>query len=508
MEVEHLDDVDYLVVGGGTAGSVIAARLSEDPQLRVVLLEAGPLTGPAAMASPVAWPTLLGTEVDWAFTSVPQVGLGGRTVPYPRGKALGGSSAINAMAHLRGHRSNYDGWAAEGAAGWGYEDLLPYFRRSETAPGRNPRYRGMDGPMRVGVPPEISPFTVMALEAVAERGYPLTDDLSGVGQEGASLVELNVVGGVRQSAADAYLRPVLHDRPNLTVLSGALVHRLIISGERCEGVEFALDGGAPQQVRAAREVVLCGGAFGSPQLLMLSGIGPADELRAHGIDVVADLPGVGGTLQDHPVATIVYSATQAIPQVPNTATLFAALRSDPVLQAPDVQLMFMDFPFYPVTGTGAEGGFSVVISGLLTGSRGRVRLSSADPEAAPLIDPGFYADEADLDVMLAGLRLARDIAGAEAFAELRDKELRPGAETHTLDEQRAYLRRETRSAQHPVGTCRIGSDNASVVDPCLRVHGLSGLRVADAAVMPSVIGANTNATVLAIAERAADLIAQ
>jgi choline dehydrogenase len=260
-------------------------------------------------------------------------------------------------------------------------------------------------------------------------------------------------------------------------------------------------------VLASAETVLCGGVFGSPHVLMLSGIGPADELRKHSIAAAAELPHVGANLQDHPVCTVVYASAEAIPMLPNTGTLVAALRSDRCLDAPDIQLMFVEFPFAPLTGTEAPGGFSVVPTVLSPRSRGTVRLASADPGAAPLIDPAFFSDPADMETMLGGLRLAREIAGARAFARLRGEEFLPGGKVDTLDQRTAFLRRATHSAAHPVGTCRIGSDAASsVVDPELRVHGVAGLRIADASVMPSVIGANTNATVLAIAEKAAELL--
>jgi choline dehydrogenase len=502
MAVPDIAGADYVVVGGGTAGSVLAARLSQNPDVTVVLLEAGGATAPET--SPQQWPSLIGTEVDWAFTSVPQPGLEGSVVPYPRGKVLGGSSSINAMAHIRGHRLNYDQWVAEGAPGWGYEDLLPYLRKSEKAPGRDPGYRGTDGPMEL-TPPVMHPFAEMARDAVAELGFPLTDDLSGAHQEGAGLIDHNIVGGARQSAADAYLRPAMNDRPNLNVITGAQASRLLMRGSRCEGVEFRTDDGTTAQVRSG-EVIVCGGVFGSPQLLLLSGIGPAADLRSHGIDVIADLPAVGGHLQDHPVTTAVFAASRPIPRMPSTGTLFAALRTEPRLPAPEIQLMFVDYPFFPVTGTDIPGGFSIAWQALRPQSRGRVTLASPDPRVPLLIDPGFYSDETDMKAMLRGLRLARELSEAKAFAGLRAGELAPGPDVVTAEQQRAFLRSTTHSAAHPVGTCRIGTGGSSVVDPALRVHGIEGLRVADAAVMPSVIGANTNATVLAIAEKAADLI--
>jgi choline dehydrogenase len=295
-------------------------------------------------------------------------------------------------------------------------------------------------------------------------------------------------------------------RQNLTVVTGARASRLLMRGNRCEGAEYLRDDGTAGQVRGG-EVIVCGGVFGSPQLLLLSGIGSAADLRGHGIDVIVDIPAVGAHLQDHPVSTAVFATSQAIPVMPDTSTLFAALRSGPGLAAPDLQLGFIEFPFFPVTGTGLPGGFSITVQALRPRSRGRVTLASPDPRAAPLIDPAFYADGTDMEAMLRALRLARELSQAKALAGLRAGELAPGPDVVTDGQQRDFLRRATHSAAHPVGTCRIGTGGSSVVDPSLRVHGTERLRVADASVMPSVIGANTNATVLAIAEKAADLIA-
>jgi choline dehydrogenase-like flavoprotein len=496
---------EFIVVGAGTAGSVVAARLSEDPAARVLLVEAGPALGPEAVSIPRAWPTLTGSEVDWGYVTVEQPGLAGAALPYPLGKTLGGSSSINAMIYIRGDRSSYDTWAAYGAPGWGYEDLLPYFRRSEQAAGRDPRYRGTEGPMKPMAATNVHPTGRAFSNAFEELGYPVADDLNGADREGVSWAELNVVNGVRQSAADGYLRPVL-DRPNLTVVTDACVRSIRVSGTRCTGVEYLLHGEL-RSAEAVREVILCAGAIGSAHLLQLSGIGPADALRSHGIDVIVDLPGVGDNLADHPLGVVVYAAAKPMPAGSDDyGRVFAALRTDSALSAPDIQLLFIDVPFAQPTQAALPEGYTIAFSALRPHGRGSVTLASDDPEVQPVIDPGLMTDERDMRTMLTALRLTRKIGGSEALAEWRKDEAFPGPTVRTEEQERDYLRRSTGSYHHPVGTCRLGTDERAVTDVELRVRGIEGLRVADASVMPSIPAANTNATVLAIAERAAAII--
>jgi choline dehydrogenase len=498
------DGYDIVIVGGGSAGCVLASRLSEQPETNVLLIEAGPAKGPGAMSVVPAWPSLLGSSVDWRYATTPQPGLTGEPIPYPQGKVLGGSSAINAMAFLRGQRADYDRWAELGAVGWGYEDLLPYFRRSEHAPERDPRYRGRGGPMRVEPAAVTHPIAQAGLDAVQELGFSLSPDLSGQQQTGGGPMEMNAVNGVRLSAYDAYLAPVA-GRPNLQIITDALVRKLTIRHGRCKGVEY-LQNGQARRVSAA-QVVVAAGAIGSPRLLLHSGIGPADELRALGTEVVVDSSEVGRNLQDHPLAGVVYAAKPGFPDgVNNHADAMAVLSTRADLERPDIQLLFMDIPFHPPTVAGPAAGYTIAFTCLQPHSRGSVRLTSADPLAPPQIDPGFYRDERDLATMVDALDLARRIGRSDALAKWRETEALPGPQAAGREATAAFLRRTTGTYFHPVGTCRLGSDPGAVVDTQLRVKGVEGLRVADASVFPTIVSANTNATVLAIAERAADLM--
>ncbi|MBE1604623.1 choline dehydrogenase [Actinopolymorpha pittospori] len=471
----------------------------------MLLVEAGAAEGPEMMGVPSAWPSLMGSAADWGYVTVPQPGMDDLVLPYPRGKGLGGSSSINAMAFLRGHRAGYDGWARHGAAGWGYEDLLPYFKRSERAVGRDPAYRGTEGPMRVSPPADVHPMAPAYFAAAVEVGHPVSVDLNGKDAEGVSWLEMNIVDGARQSAADGYLRPVL-TRPNLTVVPNASVSRLSLSAGRCTGIEYSV-GGHSHSAGADREVILSAGTFGSAHLLMLSGIGPADHLREFDIDVVADLAGVGGNLQDHPLAGVTYAATRPVPSGPNNhSDVVAMLRSRPDLSVPDVELLFLTIAYHPPTLVGPVHGYTIGFSLMRPYSRGSVRLASSDPATAPLIHPNFLGDERDLSTMVTALEMAREVGETRALAEWRDRECLPGPVVRDGDTLRAYVRQVTGPYHHAVGTCRIGEDPLGVVDAELRVHGVSGLRVVDASVMPQIIGANTHATVLAIAERAASIL--
>ena len=500
---------DFIVVGAGTAGCIIGARLSEDAGARVLVIEAGSADLPAAVRVPSAWPSLQGTSADWGGQTVVQASTG-TAIPWARGRGLGGSSAINALAFVRGHRDSYDAWKSAGAADWGFDDLLPFFKRSERAAGRDPQLRGLDGPLSVAPAAAPSPISEDFLATVADSGYPRALDISSGAEEGFGLVDLNIVAGQRQSAYDAYLGPAA-GRPNLDIVTDALVGRLLFDGNRCTGVEYSR-GGSLHAARCSREVVLTAGAVGSPQLLMLSGIGRASHLRDKGLEVIVDLPGVGENLFDHPASGVIYRSSRPVPATADPADshgeVIGITQVSPGTAGPDVQFVPLDVPIKAegVPSPAIGEGYTIMASLMLPRSRGSIRLASTDPGKDPLIDPNFYGDPADLDTLTGGLRIAREIGLAAGLGRWRGEEVQPGAGQQDDKTLRAYLKKNVRTYHHPAGTCRIGTDEDAVVDGELRVRGVTGLRVADASVMPSPVSANTNATVCAIAERAACLL--
>jgi choline dehydrogenase len=526
MGVAEDSAFDYVIVGGGSAGCVLARRLSEDPQTRVLLLEAGPPGGALEIRVPAAMSRLYQSQYDWNYLTVPQEHASGRTVYWPRGRVLGGSSAVNAMIYIRGNRLDYDRWRDDfGCAGWGYRDLLPYFLRAEDNSRGASAYHGTGGPLSVQDLKYRSEHNRNFVAAASQCGAAENDDFNGREQDGVGFYQVTQRDGRRCTAADAYLRA---SQRNLTVTTNALVTGLVIEGGRAAGVSYR-HGGNEKIARAGAEVILAAGAIGSPQLLMLSGIGPADDLHAVGIYVIADNPAVGANLADHPAVPVMWSTpgtrglwensgngglarwflTHRGPLTSNVAEAGGFARSDPRLPAPDLQWHVLPVAYRDQGLTDpAQRALTVLVTLVDVASRGRIRLASRDPRHKPLIDPAYLADARDLGALAVGVRLAREYAAAAPLAKMCAAELAPGAGAGTDRELRDYIRRGVVTLYHPAGTCAMGADQKnSVVDPQLRVRGINGLRVVDASVMPALPRGNTNAPVIAIAERAADLIA-
>ncbi len=499
------DEFDYVIVGGGSAGCVVAARLSENPDVTVLLLESGSRDDAPDLATPPAWPSLWGSAVDYAYGTIPQPGTDGTVHAWPRGHTLGGSSSINAMVHLRGHRADFDGWAEVAGEGWSYDAVLPYFQRSETVPGGDRKVRGDTGPLRPAPAVTGNPTSAAFIAAAEQAGHPVTDDFNGVDQEGAGWHDLAISDGRRHSVATAYLAPVEAHRPNLVVATDSRVERLEIHDGRCVGVRYRRHD-AQHSVRARREVVLSAGAVDSPRLLLLSGIGPADELTALGIPVVHDLPGVGRNLHDHPLCGVVYEAAQEIPAgLTNHAEVSMLWRSDEALPGPNMQLMFIHVPFHPPTLASPSNSITFGLT-TVPDSRGSVRLASSDPADPPLIDPAYLDRASDVERLVDAIDVARTIASQDAFSAWGLREVLPGSTVTDRAALRKFVARGTGTYYHPVGTCAMGLGPDAVVGPDLTVHGIAGLRVVDASVMPRVVSVNTNAATVMIAEKAADLI--
>jgi choline dehydrogenase len=516
---------DYVIVGAGSAGCVLAARLSEDARTRLVLLEAGGAERPREMAIPAAFSRLFRTACDWAYQTEPEPALDGRQLYWPRGTALGGSSSINAMIYIRGHREDYDRWARLGNAGWSFADVLPYFRRAEDQQRGASEYHGVRGPLRVGDLRTVNVLSRAFVAAGLELGFPVNTDFNGPEQVGFGLYQVTQRFGRRESAATAYLGPARR-RPNLVIRTGAHATRVLLDRERAVGVEYVA-GGRKTQVRATREVLLCGGTVNSPQLLMLSGIGPADELRNLGIPVACDRPAVGDNLQDHLAVAVAYECRKPVtllnaerisslltyllfrrgPLTSNVAEAGAFVSTQPGARLPDVQFHFGPTWFVEHGFGNPPGhGFTFGPTLLRPQSRGRIRLRTADPLAPPAIHANYLTQSADIAPLVAGVRLSRRLAATRAFDGVCGGETLPGI---TLTDDRdlaAYVRARVETLYHPVGTCRMGADAAAVVDPGLRVRGIEALRVVDASVMPLIPGGNTNAPTIMIAEKAADLI--
>ncbi|HEX3173195.1 MAG TPA: GMC family oxidoreductase N-terminal domain-containing protein [Solirubrobacterales bacterium] len=517
---------DYVIVGAGSAGCVLAGRLSEDPAVSVLLIEAGGSDRHPNVKIPAAFAKQFRTKRDWDLATEPEPHCNGRSLYVPRGKGLGGSSSMNAMLYVRGHPLDYERWAADGAAGWGWEDIQPYFLRAEDNARGASEHHAVGGPLRVEDERSPRALTGQFLAACEEAGIPRIDDYNGTEQDGAALAQVTQRGGRRWSSADAYLRPARR-RPNLEVISGAQVVGLELDGTRVSGVRYH-KGGRERVAESRREAILAAGAIGSPQLLLLSGVGPAEQLREHGIPVVADLPGVGENLQDHPYlvsvwdvpgggsladaesprAMLEYLLRRSGPLTSTVAEALAFVRSRPGLAQPDLQCHFA--PAYFVdNGFEEYDGHAITMGPALVGpcSRGRLSLRSPDPGDKPRILTNTLAEPEDVAALLAGTRLTRKIAASEPFASVLGRELFPGIDVQGDEEMAEDLRNRVELLYHPVGTCRIGTDAMAVVDPELQVRGVEGLRVVDASVMPTIPSGNTNAPTIAVAERGADLIA-
>jgi choline dehydrogenase len=523
---------DYLIVGAGSAGCVLANRLGADPAVRILLLEAGPADQSWTIDMPSAVGLVVGgTRYNWSYSSEPEPYLDGRRIGTPRGRTLGGSSSINGMVYIRGHARDYDGWAAQGCAGWGYQDVLPYFKRAQTHADGADEYRGASGHLHVTPGDTTTPLCAAFLAAGAQAGYGLSDDLNGYRQEAFGPVDRTTRAGRRWSTSRGYLREAL-ERGNVQVRTEALALRILFDGKRAAGIEYEHNGEV-HQAFARREVLLTAGAINSPQLLLLSGIGPAAELRDLGIEVKHDLPGVGRRLNDHPDTVVQYLCKQPVSLYPWTtapgkwwigARWFAThdglaasnhfeagafIRSRAGVEFPDLQLTFMPLAVKPGSVDLVPGhAFQIHIDLMRPTSLGSVTLNSADPRQPPRILFNYLKTEQDRADMRAGARLVREIIAQPAMAAYRGEELVPGPQAQSDEALDAWARQVTETGYHASGTCKMGlaDDAEAVVDPQLRVHGLDGLRVVDASIMPVIVSGNTNAPTVMIAEKASDLI--
>ena len=519
---------DYVIVGAGSAGCTLAARLSEDPSVSVTVIEAGGRGRHPNISIPAAFAKQFRTKLDWDYNTEPEPHCDGRSLYIPRGKGLGGSSSMNAMLYVRGRPLDYDLWARDGCEGWSWADVQPYFLKAENNERGASEYHAVGGPLNVADERSPRRLTARFLTAAEAAGIPRVPDYNGPEQDGASPVQVTQRNGARFSAADAYLRPNMK-RPNLEVLTHATVLGLELSGGRATGVRIRGRGRRERVISASREVILSAGAIGSPQLLLLSGIGPADQLRSVGVPVAHDLPGVGENLHDHPYVVCIWESTvpeslygadkpkpmaewllrRSGPLTSTVAEAFAFVRTRPGLPAADVQYHFAP-AYFADNGFEEFDGHAFTFGPVLvsTKSRGNLRLRSSDPLEKPRIVTNTLAEPDDMASLVAGVKLAREIAGKEPLAEATGREIYPGSGVVDDADIEAFVRRNVELLYHPVGTCKMGAGDDAVVDPQLRVRGVDALRVVDASIKPQIPGGNTNAPTIMIAERAADLIKQ
>jgi choline dehydrogenase len=522
-------EYDYIIVGSGSAGSVLANRLSARPEIKVLLLEAGGSDNSFYVRMPAGIANLSGPRFNWGYETAPQAAMKGRRMYWPRGRLIGGSSSVNAMVYMRGQAADYDHWRQLGNAGWSYDDVLPYFKKAERNERLHDSFHGADGPLNVAERPYTNPLSHAFVEAAQQAGLPFNPDFNGALQLGCGLFQVTQKNGRRWSAASAYLHPAAA-RENLTIVTKAQATRVLIENGRAVGVEYAR-GRRRHTARASQEVVLAAGAINSPQLLLLSGIGPAEELRARGVSVVHDLPGVGKNLQDHLNVNIVQRAKRGSaldgknrglapigvaleylfygtgPGTSNVAEAGAFAVSALGAATPDIQYHFIPAQVVNHARTPMDGdGVTVHACCLRPQSRGEIRLASTDPLQPPVMDPNYLAADYDLKVLIAGLRQGRDILAAQAFKPWLGEERLPGPAVQSNAELEDFIRATAETEYHPVGTCKMGSDPMAVVDEKLRVRGIERLRVIDASIMPAIVSGNTNAPVIMIAEKGAEMM--
>ena len=526
-------EFDYVVVGAGSAGCVLANRLSADGRYSVLLLEAGPKDNNLWIHVPLGYGRLFKEKtVNWMYQTEPEPGLDGRTIFQPRGKVLGGSSSINGLLYVRGQHEDYDRWRQHGNSGWGFDDVLPYFKKAENQERGADDFHGAGGPLPVSDLVHADPLSAAFIAAAAETGIPVNPDFNGASQEGAGFFQTTTRRGRRASTAVAYLRPA-RGRRNLQVETSALAQRILFDGHRADTIEFR-QAGVLRTARARKEILVSGGAYNSPQLLQLSGVGPAELLRQHGIDVVLDAPGVGHDLQDHMQVRVVMRCTQSItlndivnspvrrilagaryaafrkgPLTIAAGTSGAFFKTSPRLATPDIQIHFLPFSTDKMgERLHSFSGFSASVCQLRPESRGSLRIRSADPTAAPEIRINYLSTEVDRTANVEGLKVLRRILQAPALRPYVMEEVDPGAKVSTDEELLNYCRARGSTIYHPTSTCRMGSDPLAVVDQSLRVRGLEGLRVVDGSIMPDLVSGNTNAAIIMIAEKASDMILQ